>query len=576
METINKKILVFLFLPIFIFGFLNYHSKFIYADFEGTVDPGTYEGDDDSENSSTFDETESQGTFEGTVDPGTYEGDTSDSTTYDGTSEEGIYDESLTEGYFEGLIEDFYYQYTLDDGDYIETTNTGEYNQEGPEISNIEVNPSPTNQGSVSIIINFNENEILNLENHPTVQVTGLNTTYNVTEENYSGTTWEGSFILLDEDEETTANISVSGAEDIAGNIRNDPNAGFFEVDTLGPQVSSIIVPEIVGPGEVNITLEFNESLSVRPTVQVTGLNTTYNVTEENYSGTTWEGSFILLDEDEETTANISVSGAEDILGNQMMNQTLSGEFTADSISPNNPTLNPVQTPTIANNQTISGAKDANTSIWLNGSEIISLNSNTNWSYDLPLNIGTNNLRIMARDEALNSSEIIESSIIREDDGGGGGGGGGSYHTYDNTAPDINYVEIEEGYNSATISWETDESSISWLVYGETDNYGEEIKIIDYEREHSITLENLTPNTTYHFQIKSEDRDNNIGTSNDFQFTTLGSDNMEEQIEVGGGSTVLFSKMMNDWEKTGDSDADLNNDNIVNLYDFSILMANWK
>jgi hypothetical protein len=34
--------------------------------------------------------------------------------------------------------------------------------------------------------------------------------------------------------------------------------------------------------------------------------------------------------------------------------------------------------------------------------------------------------------------------------------------------------------------------------------------------------------------------------------------------------------MMNDWEKTGDSDADLNNDNIVNLYDFSILMANWK
>ncbi len=102
---------------------------------------------------------------------------------------------------------------------------------------------------------------------------------------------------------------------------------------------------------------------------------------------------------------------------------------------------------------------------------------------------------------------------------GGGGGGGGS--SSDVTAPTISQITTTVGDTQATISWQTNESSVSWLVYGTTTSYGLEIKTTTSTTSHTLTLSGLSPSTAYHYQVKSQDSSSNIGTYTDQTFTTL-------------------------------------------------------
>jgi hypothetical protein len=101
---------------------------------------------------------------------------------------------------------------------------------------------------------------------------------------------------------------------------------------------------------------------------------------------------------------------------------------------------------------------------------------------------------------------------------GGGTTGGGAPDT---TAPSISDIKVIAYSNKATISWKTNESSISWVVYGKTTAYGEELKTTTYTTSHSLTLSDLSPETLYHYQVKSKDISGNIGTYADKTFTTL-------------------------------------------------------
>jgi len=106
--------------------------------------------------------------------------------------------------------------------------------------------------------------------------------------------------------------------------------------------------------------------------------------------------------------------------------------------------------------------------------------------------------------------------------GGGGGGGGGSAPSGDTTPPSISDVKITKlATTSTTISWNTSEPSISWILYGTTTDYGLEIKTTTSTTSHSLTLTGLSASTTYHYQIKSKDSSGNIGSYTDKTFTTL-------------------------------------------------------
>ncbi|MBI4837448.1 MAG: hypothetical protein HY813_03550 [Candidatus Portnoybacteria bacterium] len=117
-------------------------------------------------------------------------------------------------------------------------------------------------------------------------------------------------------------------------------------------------------------------------------------------------------------------------------------------------------------------------------------------------------------DLSLYSSEAYDTTAPYL---GGGGGGGG-----DISAPSVSGIVATVGDTTATITWTTNEASLSWLVYGLTTAYGSEQKTTTYATSHSLNLTGLSAGTTYHYQVKSKDSTGNIGSYTDKTFVTTG------------------------------------------------------
>jgi hypothetical protein len=94
----------------------------------------------------------------------------------------------------------------------------------------------------------------------------------------------------------------------------------------------------------------------------------------------------------------------------------------------------------------------------------------------------------------------------------GGGGGGG--------APNISAVSVSPILaTSATVSWTTDVSANSRVDYGLTSAYGSNVSDSTLVTSHSLTLNSLTCNTLYHYQITSTGSGGSASTP-DATFTT--------------------------------------------------------
>lgn len=129
---------------------------------------------------------------------------------------------------------------------------------------------------------------------------------------------------------------------------------------------------------------------------------------------------------------------------------------------------------------------------------------------------------------SLDLSGLDEDTVyyfqVRSIDGSGNEGTSLSYTftTLDITAPTISDIEvIDITQDSATITWVTDEETISQLDYGLSDSYGTIESGTEYLTEHSVALTDLDDDSTYHFAITAEDDSYNIAISSDETFTTL-------------------------------------------------------
>ncbi|MFA5643473.1 MAG: S8 family serine peptidase [Candidatus Paceibacterota bacterium] len=109
------------------------------------------------------------------------------------------------------------------------------------------------------------------------------------------------------------------------------------------------------------------------------------------------------------------------------------------------------------------------------------------------------------------------STAIQQPSGGGGGGGAAA----DTAAPAISNILVAANATSSTVTWNTNESSLTWITYGTSTAYGKEIKTSSYSTSHSASLNDLAASTVYHYQIKSQDYSANVGLSGDKIFTTL-------------------------------------------------------
>jgi hypothetical protein len=93
-------------------------------------------------------------------------------------------------------------------------------------------------------------------------------------------------------------------------------------------------------------------------------------------------------------------------------------------------------------------------------------------------------------------------------------------HDYD--PPVISFISSgTPPYNTATVTWTTDENADSFVEYGLTTSYGRIVGLEDSTMNHSITLPtNLLADNTYHFRVRSRDASNNLSISDDYTFQT--------------------------------------------------------
>ncbi len=79
---------------------------------------------------------------------------------------------------------------------------------------------------------------------------------------------------------------------------------------------------------------------------------------------------------------------------------------------------------------------------------------------------------------------------------------------------------IEYKISSAKVSWLTDREASSFVEIGENTNYGLTQGQFDFLKKHEVNLDNLKPDTIYHYRVKYVDQDGNIGYSADSTFKT--------------------------------------------------------
>lgn len=84
-----------------------------------------------------------------------------------------------------------------------------------------------------------------------------------------------------------------------------------------------------------------------------------------------------------------------------------------DIASLSRPTVNETVKSTILDKILVSGTKDANGNLIINGETIIPWDNEVTWSYNLPLTLGDNKFTIVSRDRTGNSSQEIEFTITR-------------------------------------------------------------------------------------------------------------------------------------------------------------------
>ncbi|MGH7595531.1 MAG: PQQ-dependent sugar dehydrogenase, partial [bacterium] len=86
---------------------------------------------------------------------------------------------------------------------------------------------------------------------------------------------------------------------------------------------------------------------------------------------------------------------------------------------------------------------------------------------------------------------------------------------------------------SATIVWQTDEPATRQVEYGLTSDYGQGTPYeTNFATSHSVTLQQLQPESTYHFRVWSGDAVNNNTVSSDFTFTTTAIDSVPPVISA--------------------------------------------
>jgi hypothetical protein len=196
-----------------------------------------------------------------------------------------------------------------------------------PDVISIVVsNPSPINEGTVTVTITFSED--MDLSSGPLVAF-GLTTPFNangIIQSTFSGALWTGTFTVTPATGDGTQTISITLGTDLAGNTMDEDTTFSFVIDTVSPDVSSS------GPTGSEILLDskiifsFSESMnktSVHNAFSLTDGTTTWTIANGSVS---WSGNTLTftphdeLDYDKEYTITMETT-AKDLADNPISSE---------------------------------------------------------------------------------------------------------------------------------------------------------------------------------------------------------------------------------------------------------------
>lgn len=116
----------------------------------------------------------------------------------------------------------------------------------------------------------------------------------------------------------------------------------------------------------------------------------------------------------------------------------------------------------------------------------------------------------------------------------------------DTTAPTISDIVVSDVTDSAVkITWTTNENSDSVVDYGKDTGYGTTNTGTDLVTAHSAKIDNLSANTTYHYNVKSKDSAGNTGEAGDNTFVTAKS-GTSGSTQTGTTKTTTITKTVKD------------------------------
>ena len=134
----------------------------------------------------------------------------------------------------------------------------------------------------------------------------------------------------------------------------------------------------------------------------------------------------------------------------------------------------------------------------------------------------------------------------------------GSYYTFTTTGPDTtppvieNVVSSNITYDSATITWDTDEVSDSVVNYGTSPALGSTESDATMVTSHSITLTELSTSTTYYYEVQSTDSSSNTAVDDNngsyYTFTTAAPDTTPPVIENVDSSSITTNSATITWD----------------------------
>ncbi|MEW8284499.1 MAG: fibronectin type III domain-containing protein, partial [Candidatus Thiodiazotropha endolucinida] len=298
-------------------------------------------------------------------------------------------------------------------------------------------------------------------------------------------------------------NDFILEAEDQAGN-RSDPVTLRFAYDTIAPVITGYTPPNDSYTNQPSVTI------SVNYTETGTGIDLNNSVLTVTRDGSPVAGSWAeeinalrfipdqpLLDGVYQLTQQL-----QDLAGH--LSNTVNHGFTLDTLAPDAPTINSLPAVTGNAQITVSGSKEVDSEVLLDGQILVSRNGLSDWSAAVTLANGLNTLSFTVRDRAGNTSAPTVVEI-----------------TYDDTAPGPVTLLVANPGNgiSLVLDWNSyDEAAngndiASYAVYIETTPFTSVTALTPSATQTAgnkqYTAQGLVRNQSYYLAVVAVDSQNN-------------------------------------------------------------------